>query len=43
MTTHHNSVITDSLIVDATSLPRVVMPAASRFVRDNRRGGPTVK
>ena len=38
-----NGIITDTAPIDAQSLPKVVMPAHARFVRDNRAGGPTVK
>ncbi|HEV2751548.1 MAG TPA: c-type cytochrome [Gemmatimonadales bacterium] len=38
-----NEVITDTALVDARTLPRVAMPARSRFVIDNRRGGREVR
>jgi hypothetical protein len=30
-------------VLDAQSLPKVVMPAKDRFVTDDRRGGPEVR
>ena len=38
-----NKVIPADAVMDATTLPKVVMPAKNRFVMDNRRGGPVVK
>ena len=38
-----NEIIADTTVMDANTLPRVVMPARSRFVVDNRTGGPTVR
>lgn len=38
-----NEIITSSAEIDGRTLPRVVMPARDRFVRDNRRGGPEVR
>ena len=34
-----NEIVPADAVMDATTLPRVVMPARDRFVRDNRRGG----
>lgn len=34
-----NEVIAKDAVMDATTLPAVVMPARDRFVRDNRTGG----
>ncbi len=39
---HLNSIVTDDAVMNAETLPQVVMPARERFVRDNRRGGPEV-
>ena len=38
-----NEIIPETTVIDAHSLPRVVMPAHDRFVPDNRRGGPEVR
>jgi cytochrome c len=38
-----NQVIPTDVVLDSASLPRVKMPYADRFVRDNRRGGREVK
>lgn len=35
-----NEVIPKDQVIDATSLPKVVMPSRDRFVRDDRKGGP---
>jgi S-disulfanyl-L-cysteine oxidoreductase SoxD len=38
-----NKVVAADAVMDKHSLPKVVMPARDRFVRDNRAGGPRVK
>lgn len=38
-----NEIIAQDAVMDATSLPAVVMPARNRFVRDNRRGGAEIR
>ena len=38
-----NKIIPDDAVMDRTSLPKVVMPAHDRFVKDNRTGGKVVK
>lgn len=38
-----NDVIPASMVIDATTLPKVQMPAHDRFVPDDRRGGPEVR
>ena len=38
-----NEIIADTAVVDARTLPRVVMPARDRFVPDDRRGGPELR
>jgi len=38
-----NDIITTEAVMDARTLPAVVMPARDRFVRDDRRGGPEVR
>ena len=38
-----NDIIPTEAVMDAQTLPAVVMPARDRFVRDNRRGGPEVR
>ena len=36
-----NEIIARTAVMDATTLPKVNMPARGRFVRDDRTGGPT--
>jgi cytochrome c len=38
-----NEIVADTTVMNAQTLPRVVMPAHDRFVLDNRRGGPEVR
>lgn len=38
-----NKIVAADAVMDRHSLPKVVMPARDRFVRDNRAGGPRVK
>jgi mono/diheme cytochrome c family protein len=38
-----NKVVPETAVMDKTTLPKVVMPAHDRFVRDNRTGGKVVK
>jgi len=38
-----NEIVADTAVMDAQTLPRVVMPARDRFVVDNRRGGAEVR
>jgi len=38
-----NEIIPDTLVLNAQTLSRVVMPARDRFVVDNRRGGPEIR
>ena len=38
-----NKVVPADAVMDKTTLPKVVMPAHDRFVRDNRTGGKVVK
>ena len=38
-----NHIIGDDAVMDATTLPKVQMPARDRFVVDNRKGGKVVK
>lgn len=38
-----NDIIPDTTVVNAQTLPRVVMPAHDRFVPDNRRGGVEIR
>jgi cytochrome c len=38
-----NELIADTAQLNAQTLPRVVMPAHDRFVRDTRRGGPEIR
>lgn len=38
-----NEIISDTLVLNAQTLPRVVMPARNRFVPDNRRGGGEIR
>jgi cytochrome c len=34
-----NEIVADTVVMNAQTLPRVVMPAHDRFVVDNRQGG----
>ncbi len=38
-----NKVVGEDAVMDKTTLPKVVMPAHNRFVKDNRTGGKVVK
>jgi cytochrome c len=38
-----NGVITEDAVMDAASVPKVVMPARNHFVMDDRKGGKVVK
>jgi len=38
-----NKLVGDDAALDKTTLPKVVMPARDRFVRDNRAGGPVIR
>ena len=38
-----NEIIPDTLVVNAQTLPKIVMPAHDRFVPDDRRGGAEVR
>ena len=38
-----NGIVPDSALMNAETLPRVVMPARARFVRDNRAGGREIR
>ena len=38
-----NCIIPANAVMDAKTLPAVMMPAGNRFVRDDRTGGPRVK
>ena len=38
-----NQIIPDDAEMNAQTLPRVIMPARSRFVRDDRRGGAQIR
>ena len=38
-----NGIVSDTVTIDAQTLPKVAMPARARFVPDNRNGGPAVK
>lgn len=38
-----NRIVPESAVMDARTLPQVVMPARDRFVRDNRAGGKAIK
>jgi cytochrome c len=38
-----NKVVGEDAVMDKTTLPKVVMPAHDRFVKDNRTGGKVVK
>jgi S-disulfanyl-L-cysteine oxidoreductase SoxD len=38
-----NEIVADPAVMNAHSLPQVVMPAHDRFVVDNRQGGPEIR
>ncbi|UHG94222.1 c-type cytochrome [Spirosoma oryzicola] len=38
-----NGIIDEKAVINAQTLPRVVMPAQKLFVPDNRKGGPEIK
>ena len=38
-----NEIIADRAVMNAETLPAIVMPARGRFVPDDRRGGPEVR
>lgn len=38
-----NEIVREDAVMDAVTLPKVVMPAHGRFVRDNRRGGREIR
>jgi len=38
-----NEIIASTAVMNAQTLPRVLMPAHDRFVLDNRRGGPEIR
>jgi cytochrome c len=40
---HRNGIIEETEVMDRETLPRVVMPARDRFVRDDRMGGSGVR
>jgi cytochrome c len=40
---HQNGIINTSAVLDAKSLPAIVMPARTIFVPDDRTGGPTFR
>jgi len=40
---HANKIIDETTVIDAKSLPKVVMPAQKLFIPDDRKGGPEIK
>ena len=40
---YRNDIVAEEVVMNAATLPAIVMPARDRFVRDNRQGGPEVK
>jgi cytochrome c len=40
---HANKVIDEQQVINAQTLPEVVMPAQIRFIPDDRRGGPEIR
>jgi cytochrome c len=40
---HLNEIVPENAVMDASTLPKVTMPASNRFVKDDRTGGPRVK
>lgn len=40
---HANHIINDDAVMNAQTLPRIVMPAKKLFIKDDRHGGPEIK
>jgi cytochrome c len=40
---HLNQIVPETAVMDATTLPKVKMPAKEKFVKDDRTGGKVVK
>jgi cytochrome c len=40
---HLNQIVPEDAVMDATTLPAVMMPARDRFVPDDRTGGPAIR
>ncbi len=40
---HLNEIVPENAVMDATTLPKVKMPARDKFVRDDRTGGKVIK
>ncbi len=40
---YRNDIVAEDAVMDAATLPAIVMPARDRFVRDNRQGGPEIR
>ncbi len=40
---YENDIVAKDLMLDAHTLPNIVMPARDRFVPDDRRGGPEIR
>ena len=40
---HANKVIAENEVMNAKTLPKVIMPAQKRFIPDDRKGGPEVR
>ena len=40
---HENEILAEDAVMNAETLPQVVMPARDRFVMDNRRGGGEIR
>lgn len=40
---HRNQIVPADVVMNATTLPAVPMPARNRFVPDNRTGGPVIR
>jgi len=40
---YENDIINEDMVLTASSLPRIKMPARKKFINDDRQGGPEVK
>jgi cytochrome c len=38
-----NDLVDADMRIDRETLPRIIMPARDRFIRDDRRGGPEIR
>ena len=40
---YRNDIVAEDAVMDAATLPAIIMPARDHFVRDNRQGGPEIR